>query len=114
VILVVDDEEPVRSLLAMVLEDCGYQVCTAVHGAHALELIAQEPPDLVISDVMMPILGGVELCRKVKQEDPVPVILMSAAGPSIAAGAGADAFIAKPFDLDQMERVVARCLEQPA
>ena len=109
-ILVVDDERPVRELLAMLLEDFGYAVLVASHGRHALEQVAGRRPDLVISDVMMPLVGGVELCRRLKsdpQSAGMPVILMSTAGPHVANDSGADAFIAKPFDLAALETLVA-------
>src|SRR5918911_5057956 len=101
VILIVDDEAPVRDFLALVLEDLGHRVVAAINGRHALTVAAQEHPDLVISDVMMPSMGGVELTRRLKAGEAgdrdLPVILMSSAGPSAAHGAGADAFIDKPF-----------------
>jgi CheY-like chemotaxis protein len=109
-ILIVDDEEPLRDFLALVLEDAGYTVMTAIHGAQALEIIEREDPDLVISDVMMPLINGVELCQRVKRDKDIPVILMSAAGRDLAETAGADAFIAKPFDLDNMESLVEHWL----
>ena len=59
---------------------------------------------------MMPLVNGVELCQRVKQHNDIPVILMSAAGRDLVAAAGADAFIAKPFDLDNMESLVERWL----
>jgi CheY-like chemotaxis protein len=109
-ILIVDDEEPVRELLAQLLGDAGYRTVLAIHGIHALDLVEQEQPDLVLSDVMMPVLGGAELCRRLKARNgsrPLPVILMSAAGEQAARGAGADAFIHKPFVLDEMEALIA-------
>ena len=112
VILVVDDEAPVRDVLALVLEDLGHRVVAATDGRHALTVAAQEHPDLVISDVMMPLMGGVELTRRLKAGEAgnrnLPVILMSSAGPAAADGAGADAFIDKPFELVAMEKLVAR------
>ena len=105
-ILLVDDERPLREILAQALEDSGYRVRQAFHGRHALELIAEQPPDLVIADVMMPLVGGVELCQtlKARPETPaIPVILMSAAAPYAGRGAGADALVGKPFDLDAMD-----------
>jgi CheY-like chemotaxis protein len=108
----VDDEAPIRDFLALVLEDMGHRVVAAINGRHALTVAAQEHPDLVISDVMMPSMGGVELTRRLKGGEAgdreVPVILMSSAGPAAADGAGADAFIDKPFDLEAMEKLVAR------
>lgn len=110
-ILIVDDEEPVRDFLAQMLADGGHRTLQAVHGAEALELVAKERPDLVVSDIMMPVLNGAELCRRLKagtDGPPIPVILMSSAGPRAADGTGTDAFIAKPFDLADMEALVAR------
>ena len=112
-ILVVEDEQPVRELLGMMLEDAGHRVLQAAHGRHGLELAQQERPDLVIADIMMPVLGGVELCHHLKADSetqPIPIILMSAAGERLARGAGAEAFISKPFDLDEMEALVERWL----
>ncbi len=112
-ILIVDDEEPVRDLLAILLEDAGHRTFGAIHGAEALELVAKEQPDLVISDVMMPVLNGTELCRRLKAraDTRVPqVILMSSARTLSVEQAGADAFIAKPFNLEDMEALVRRCL----
>lgn len=110
-ILIVDDEEPVRDFLAQMLADSGHRTLQAVHGAEALELVAKERPDLVVSDIMMPVLNGAELCKRLKARagtPPIPVILMSSAGPRAADGTGADAFIAKPFDLADMEALVER------
>jgi CheY-like chemotaxis protein len=112
-ILIVDDEEPVRDFLAMLLEDSGHRTLKAIHGAQALELAAKERPDLVIADIMMPVMNGSELCRRLKagaDTRALPVILMSSAGPQSADGAGADAFIAKPFVLEEMEALVRRWL----
>ena len=112
-VLVVEDERPVRELLAASLQASGLRVVQAYHGRHALELIAQERPDLVISDVMMPLVGGVELCRSLKSDpgtSAIPVVLMSAAGLEAGHAANADALVAKPFDLDVMDALVHRLL----
>jgi CheY-like chemotaxis protein len=108
-ILVVDDERPVRELMAQLFADAGHRVLTAIHGVQALEMAKAEKPDLVISDLMMPVMGGVELCRRLKADAgtrTIPVVLMSSAYARLADGAGADAFIGKPFDLDAMEAIV--------
>jgi CheY-like chemotaxis protein len=113
-ILIVDDEAPLRDFLAVVLEDLGHRVLGAINGLHALALAAGEEPDLVISDVMMPVMGGLELTRRLKAGEAgdaaVPVILMSAAGPRSTETAGADAYIDKPFELASIEALVARLL----
>lgn len=112
-ILIVDDEEPIRDLLAWLLGDEGHRVLVAAHGRQALDLLEQDPPDLVVSDVMMPILDGAELCRRIKRSPStrdIPVILMSAAGRRAAGDASADAFIDKPFDLGTMETLIRHWL----
>ena len=112
-ILIVDDEEPVRQLVSAVLTDGGHRTLQAIHGAQALEIIGKERPDLVLSDVMMPVLSGAELCRRLKANpdtQSIPVILMSSAGGQSAHGAGCDAFLDKPFDLENLESLVSRCL----
>ena len=109
-ILVVDDDVPIRELLVSVLSDSGYSVIEAAHGAAALDVLAGNPVDLVISDVMMPLLDGVRLCQQVKDTWQTACILMSSAPQQPSLVAGADAFIAKPFDLDRFERVVEAVL----
>ncbi|MDE3075569.1 MAG: response regulator, partial [Chloroflexota bacterium] len=82
-ILIADDEQPVREFLALVLADFGHETVLARNGQDALELIEKERPDLVISDVMMPLMGGVELCRRLKAAPDtaaIPVVLMTSAG----------------------------------
>ena len=112
-ILVVDDEAPVRELLALLLTDLGFQVQEAINGREAIALATVHRPDLVISDVMMPVMTGPELCRWVKQElQPAPpVILTSSVGGHVARGTGADAFVRKPFDLDELEQAVLQYVQ---
>ena len=112
-ILVVDDEQPLRDLLADVLELDGHRVIVAGNGREALAIARRDRPDLVVSDVMMPHLNGVRLCQQLKAEPSsasVPVILMSAVGPRVVAGSNADAFLKKPFDLHEVEALVRRLL----
>jgi two-component system, OmpR family, phosphate regulon response regulator PhoB len=114
-ILVVDDEEPVRGFLAQVLAGDGYEVWQAIHGRQALELVDKERPDLVLSDVMMPVLSGAELCRQLKARadtKDVPVILMTSAGRKAVDGTGCDAYLGKPFDLVDVEALVERLLRE--
>ncbi|MGI8914297.1 MAG: response regulator transcription factor [Chloroflexota bacterium] len=112
-VLVVDDELPLRSLLAMVIRDAGHAVILAIDGSQALEVIGRQRPDLVLSDIMMPLLNGAALCRGLKlaaDTASIPVILMSAAGNALAEGTGADAFLAKPFDIADVEALLDRWL----
>jgi len=112
-ILIVEDEAPIRELLAWVLRDLGYEVEEAINGREAMALVADHRPDLVISDVMMPVMGGPELCRWMKREFAAapPVILTSSIGVRAAHGTGADAFVAKPFDLDELEQAVRQYVQ---
>lgn len=113
-ILVVDDEEPVRQLLAEIFADRGYRALQAHNGRHALEVLQAEHADLVLTDVMMPQLTGTDLCRHLKASPEtrnIRVILMSAAGREVADGAGADAFLDKPFQLDEVEALVDQWLK---
>jgi two-component system phosphate regulon response regulator PhoB len=115
-ILIVDDERPIRDLLEALLRDAGYATTTAVHGAEALALVAKSPPDLVIADVMMPVLGGAELCRRLKADPAtraIPIVLMSAVTPYRSHPSGEDGFLPKPFDLDEVEALVDRWLTPP-
>jgi CheY-like chemotaxis protein len=108
-ILIVDDEAPIRQLLASVFEEAGYRSLQAHNGRQALDIVERDSPDVVLTDVMMPVLGGTELCRHLKSlpaTNSIPVILMSAAGREIAEGCGANAFLDKPFQLDEVETLV--------
>lgn len=112
-ILVVDDEEPIRQLLAAVLSDHGYRALLARNGQHALEILSEERPDLVLTDVMMPLLTGTDLCRHLKADPEtrgIPVILISGAGREVADGSGADDYLDKPFHLEEVEALVERWL----
>jgi CheY-like chemotaxis protein len=118
-ILVVDDEVGVREVLTDVLVDAGYTVETAADGRTALEMIARTPPDLVMTDVMMPRLDGWELLARVRERLPdLPVIVMSAVDPRAAArrrGVTADhtVFLRKPFDLETVLGLVAQLTGVP-
>jgi two-component system phosphate regulon response regulator PhoB len=112
-ILVVDDEEPVRQLLAAIFADRGYRSLQARNGRHALEVLKGERPDLVLTDVMMPLLTGADLCRYLKKDPAtrtIPVILMSAAGREVTDGSGADDYLDKPFHLAEVEALVEHWL----
>jgi CheY-like chemotaxis protein len=116
IILVVDDEHPIRLFVREVLEDEGYRVVEARHGGHALELALQQRPALVLTDVMMPVMDGTVLCRELKahpQTRAVPVVAMTAAGQTIAAATGADAYLTKPFEVDVLLDLVTRYAGPP-
>ncbi len=112
-ILVADDESPILALLRDLLEDEGHTVLAAHNGREALALARAEHPDLVLSDVMMPLMDGMQLAHMLRADAitrELVVILMSAAQPPDLAAVGAAAFLAKPFDIDTVNRLVARHL----
>jgi CheY-like chemotaxis protein len=116
-ILVVDDERPLRELLTALFEELGYRVRSAIHGKEALGLIEQSPPDLIVTDMMMPVLGGVELYQRLKkgvETRAIPIIVMSAGRAGFTELRDPDTFIAKPFDLTTLEVAVRRYLPLPS
>lgn len=102
-ILVVDDESNMRFLLRMVFETEGFEVAEAHHGAAALERMKEEQPDLIVTDLMMPVMNGRDLVGRLR-EDPetskIPVVVISSS--RNVEVAGADAAVRKPFDLDAL------------
>ncbi|MGI9111231.1 MAG: response regulator transcription factor [Gaiellaceae bacterium] len=102
-ILVVDDEPNMRFLVRVTLEQAGYVVLEAHHGAAALALASESPPDLVITDLMMPVMGGRELIDRLRSNPAtasIPIIVLSANG-SLRAG-DADVALDKPFEVDEL------------
>ncbi|HUF25247.1 MAG TPA: HD domain-containing phosphohydrolase [Vicinamibacterales bacterium] len=109
VVLVVDDYEPNLSGLRSLLEDAGYDVRTATNGCEALQSATEQPPDLVLLDVVMPGMSGVEVCRALKQYPStrlLPIILISGthdrANRLAGLEQGADDFLNKPIDPDEL------------
>ena len=112
-VLVVDDESSIIELLQNLLEDEGYEVVTASNGREGLAQLARHPVDLVLCDIMMPFVNGLQMCQAMRRGESafryIPLVFMSAAGPP-AAGHGCDyaAFIYKPFNLDHLFDLIAR------
>jgi DNA-binding NtrC family response regulator len=116
-ILVVDDEEQMRDLLAKVLERKGYEVSVCGDGAEALALLEREPADLVITDVRMPGLNGMEALRAIKELNHEIVVLIMTAFGSIdqavqAVKEGAYDYINKPFKIDEILLTIEKALEE--
>lgn len=106
-ILVVDDEPFIVDVIAFLLEDEGFQVLRAYDGEQAWKIVSQRCPDLIISDVYMPRLTGLDLVQRLRQRPllaRIPVILMSAARRDLAPANAV--FLAKPFDLDRILALV--------
>ena len=116
-ILIVDDEEDIRAVLRGCLEAAGFQVRTASNGMDALERIRSNPPDLIIHDVMLPDITGLDVCALVKRDRRlrrIPFILLTARSQPqdrlTAAALGADAYMNKPFNSDELLAEVRRLL----
>ena len=115
-VLVVDDDANVREPLCTYLTRTGFEVTSAVDGEDAIRVLEQDAPDVVISDVSMPHMDGIELCRKLqKRGSPVPVVLMSgwASGfrPAHARRVGAAAVLSKPFAMKQVTDLLRSVVE---
>ena len=116
-LLIVDDEPGMRQLLTHVFGRAGHAVRAAENGTKALELLRQAPADLVISDVKMPDMNGIELLRRLREFLPDAGVVMMTAFATVetareAFKLGADDFIQKPFDVDELKLIVEKALER--
>jgi len=117
-ILLADDEEDIKIMTKIYLESRGYEVVTAFDGLDALSLAESEMPDLILLDVMMPVIDGFEVARRLKageKTSQIPVVMVSAASQSdtIKRGieAGAKDYLVKPFDPHRLDALIKSILE---
>ena len=105
-ILVVEDEPTLRETLAENLELEGFRVVVAADGREALDRFRQMQPDLVVLDVMLPELSGIEVCREIRRESGVPILMLTARGSEldkvVGLELGADDYVTKPFGLREL------------
>lgn len=114
-ILVVDDESNLRLVLRLILEAAGYEVAEAAHGADALEQTTETRPDLVLTDLMMPVMNGSELIERLRADPEtagIPIVVISA-NPRAARPEG-DAQVGKPFDADALLETIRSLTEDEA
>ena len=116
-ILIVDDESAILQTLRFNLERNGYAVATAGDGRTAVALAGSEHPDLIIMDIMLPVLDGIEACKEIRKTSDVPIIMLTARDQEIdkvlALELGADDYVTKPFSLHEfLARVKARLRRQ--
>jgi len=116
-ILLVDDTENIRTLLTELLDTMGYRVLEAKDGEEAMKLVEIGPIDLVMTDLKMPKMDGIELTRAVRRIEPhLPIIVYSAYRfidtASVALKAGANEYITKPFLQTKIKQVVERLLKE--
>ena len=101
-VLVVEDEASIASFVAAYLKNAGYAVRTTASGAEALKLVASEKPALVVLDLMLPDMDGVEVCKRIRQSTDLPVLMLTARDEDvdkiIGLEVGADDYMTKPFN----------------
>jgi two-component system response regulator MprA len=105
-VLVIDDDDNIRSSLKRALSYAGFTVEVAEHGEAGLQKALVTPPDVVVLDIMMPGLSGLEVCRRLREGDDVPILMLTARDdiPDRVTGleAGADDYLVKPFALEEL------------
>ena len=105
-ILIVDDEPPIVDMLAYNLQRANYEVIIARDGQEALDIAMQEEPDLIILDLMLPRLDGLEVCRALRKERDVPIIMLTARDGEVdrvvGLELGADDYVVKPFSVREL------------
>jgi len=116
-VLIVDDEQDVRETLESVLQKIDYHPLTAAHGEEALEIIRNQKVDIVLSDLYMPVMNGIELLKRVKTEKKNIIFLMITAHPTIetavdAIKKGAYDYLTKPFHIEEVRIKLSRALEK--
>ena len=115
-ILIVDDEPPIIDLLSYNLQRANYQVVTATDGEQAVSRARQEQPDLIILDLMLPHLDGLEVCRILRRERDVPIIMLTARDAEIdrvvGLELGADDYVVKPFSVRELMARVKNVLRR--
>jgi DNA-binding response OmpR family regulator len=101
-ILIVEDESSIASFVALYLKNAGYGVRTVGKGAEALDQISADPPTLVILDLMLPDIDGIEVCRRIRKSSDVPILMLTARDEDvdkiIGLEVGADDYMTKPFN----------------
>ena len=116
-ILVVDDEESIREFFQIMLKREGYEVLTASNGREGFEVFKKNPVDVIISDIQMPEMSGMDLLQKVKEADPEMVMIMVTAFGSTdtaveAMKLGAYDYLQKPFKIDEVKIILKQALEK--
>ncbi len=105
-VLVVDDDEAVRACLSFSLLQAGFKVTTATDGPTALQLIKQRMPDIIILDLLLPGMDGMEICWRIREVSDVPILMLTALRNSSdkiwGLKAGADDYITKPFSVREL------------
>src|SRR5437867_13004802 len=117
-VLVVEDESSIASFVALYLKNAGYKVRTVGTGEAALERLANERPDLVVLDLMLPDLDGIEVCRRIRKSSEVPILMLTARDEDvdkiIGLEVGADDYLTKPFNPRELVARIKSILRRSA
>src|SRR2546421_4224005 len=101
-VLVVEDEASIASFVSLYLKNAGYEVRTATNGADALTSVQSQQPSLIVLDLMLPDIDGIEICRRIRQKSEVPILMLTARDEDvdkiIGLEVGADDYLTKPFN----------------
>lgn len=104
--LVVEDDANIAELLMLYLEKDGFEVCIASDGGKAITEFSAFSPDLVLLDLMLPVMDGMQVCREIRKESSVPIIMLTAKGSTndkiTGLDAGADDYVTKPFEIKEL------------
>ena len=116
-ILLADDEEDIKTVIKLYLESKGYDVVTSYDGLDTLDKVKAEKPDLILLDIMMPVINGFEVCKQLKADENtshIPIVMLSAASHADsveqAMEAGAVDYIMKPFEPPRIEAILKKIL----
>lgn len=117
-ILIADDEDDVKVVTQLFLESKGYEILTAYDGLDALDKAEKDRPDLILLDLMMPVVDGFEVCKKLKAKPEtaaIPVVMMSASAQEESKQRGLDAgaidYVVKPFQPEALESILHKILD---
>ncbi len=117
-VLVVEDESSIASFVALYLKNAGYAVRTAATGGEALSAVAAEQPDLVVLDLMLPDIDGIEVCKRIRQRSDLPILMLTARDEDvdkiIGLEVGADDYLTKPFNPRELVARVKSILRRAA
>ena len=117
-VLLVDDEAPLRDSLTYALQKEGYQVTTAADGAAALKLFHKHVPDIILLDLMLPEVDGMEVCWRIRAFSDVPIVMLTAKDQEMDKAwgleAGADDYVTKPFNTRELMTRIKATLDRHA